>query len=294
MLPSTATTRRSTRTLALLALALGASACTSAQVVTSEPTTEVVRYADVEWGPLNAARGDASPRAGDLWGDRTGPGATGFLVQFADGFSSPPHIHNVTYRGVVLRGLLHNDDPDAEEMWLPPGSYWTQPAGDVHVTSADAAVTLAYIEIQDGPYLVRPTDQAFAGDDVEINQDASNLIWLDASDLVWVGASGDAASGPKVALLWGDPQEGAASGSLVELPAGFAGTIRGRGASLRAVVVQGTVGYHTPGETVALEPGSYVGFDDAAALDLACSVDEACLVYVRAEGGFDVLPAVSD
>ena len=280
----------------LLLLALGASACTSAQVVTADPTTEVVRYADVEWGPLNAARGDASPRAGDLWGDRTGPGATGFLVQFADGFSSPPHIHNVTYRGVVIRGLLHNDDPDAEEMWLPPGSFWTQPAGDVHITAADAAINLAYIEIQEGPYLVQPTEEAFPNDEVEINQDASTLIWLDASSLAWVDALGAAASGPKVALLWGDPQDDAASGALIELPAGAASMVRGRGASLRAVVVQGAVAYRMPSEVITLEPGSYVGSGGAATLglDFACSADQACLIYVRAEGGFDVLTTSAD
>ena len=53
-----------------------------------------------------------------------------------DGFSSPPHIHNVTYRAMVIKGLVHNDDPEAENMWMPPGSFWTQPAGEAHITSA--------------------------------------------------------------------------------------------------------------------------------------------------------------
>ncbi|MCG8600560.1 MAG: DUF4437 domain-containing protein, partial [Verrucomicrobiales bacterium] len=95
----------------------------------STPTTEIVTASEVNWTPLNAARGDASPQAGTLWGDRAGEPQTGFLVKFADGFSSPPHIHNVTYRGVVISGQIHNDDPDAAEMWMPAGSFWTQPAG---------------------------------------------------------------------------------------------------------------------------------------------------------------------
>jgi quercetin dioxygenase-like cupin family protein len=252
----------------------------------------LIPFSEVEWGPLNPARGDASPRAGDLWGDRTGTGATGFLVQFADGFSSPPHIHNVTYRGVVIRGLLHNDDPDAEEMWLPPGSFWAQPAGDVHITAADAGANLAYIEIQDGPYLVQPTDEAFASDDVEVNLDASNLIWLDASDLAWVDAAGDAASGPKVALLWGDPQGDEASGSLVELPAGSAGTIHGHGPSLRVVVVEGRLGLESDETTaVPLEPGSYVGSEGPSAHEVSCGPGADCVVYVRSEGGFEIAPA---
>lgn len=102
----------------------------------------------VEWGPLNPARGDASPRAGTFWGDRTGSGPSGFRVVFADGLSSPSHIHNVSYRGVVISGLIHNDDPDADEMWLPRGSFWTQPAGEAHVTAAAGSRNVAHIEIE--------------------------------------------------------------------------------------------------------------------------------------------------
>ena len=88
---------------------------------------EVVLTSDVEWEQLNPARGDKSPQAGTLWGDRKGTVPTGFLARFVDGFSSPPHIHNVTYRAVVISGSIHNDDPDAAEMWMPVGSFWTQP-----------------------------------------------------------------------------------------------------------------------------------------------------------------------
>lgn len=83
-------------------------------VARAETRYEVVSYDNIDWGALNPARGDESPRAGDLWGDRTGEGATGFLVRFDQGFSSPPHIHNVTYRGVVIRGEVHNDDTKSE------------------------------------------------------------------------------------------------------------------------------------------------------------------------------------
>lgn len=92
---------------------------------------EVVTADNVEWGGwLNPLRGDKSPAAGKLWGgDRTKNEPAGFLVKFNKGFSSPPHIHNITYRGVVIKGLLHNDDENAEKQWLPAGSYWQQPAG---------------------------------------------------------------------------------------------------------------------------------------------------------------------
>ena len=47
----------------------------------------VISTEDIEWGMLNPLRGDASPRAADLWGDRTKDTATGMLVKFKKGFS---------------------------------------------------------------------------------------------------------------------------------------------------------------------------------------------------------------
>ena len=121
----------------------------------------VLSVSDVNWEKLNPARGDKSPQAATLWGDRKSNTETGFLVKFVDGFSSPPHIHNVSYRGIVLEGLVHNDDPKAEAMWMPRGSFWTQPAGESHITSAKGNTNIAFIEIDSGPYLVKPKKEAF-------------------------------------------------------------------------------------------------------------------------------------
>ena len=137
--------------------ALVSAACGGPQVEpqpANEPT--IVSAAEADWQQLNPARGDASPMAATLWGDRNGTQATGFLFHSVDGFESPPHIHNVSYRGLVIGGVIHNDHPDAEETWMPPGSYWTQPRGAVHITAARGDDVLAYIEIDEGPYLVRP------------------------------------------------------------------------------------------------------------------------------------------
>ncbi len=137
-------------------------ACSSLQVASASktskpavmPTSKVVLKSEVKWENLNPARGDKSPKAGTLWGDRNESGPTGFLIKPTDGFKSPPHIHNVSYRGVIISGLIHNDDPKAENMWMPEGSFWTQPKGKVHVTAAKGSnTTLAYIEIEEGPIL---------------------------------------------------------------------------------------------------------------------------------------------
>ncbi len=235
---------------------------------------------EVEWGPLNPARGDDSPLAGTLWGDRNAPGATGFLFRPTDGFESPPHIHNVSYRGVVIRGVVHNDDPNAAQMWMPVGSFWTQPKGEVHITAAEGSDTLAYIEIDEGPYLVHPADEAFESGQKPVNVDASNVVWVESG-----------ADGPQLAFLWGDPAGDQPGGALVKLRAGSSAAMHSPSSTFRAVVIQGRPEVAAAGGTgmTALDPGSLI---DATAGDLqvACESQEDCVMYVRTPGRFSVGP----
>lgn len=246
--------------------------------------TEIVPASEVNWTPLNPARGDASPKAATLWGDRAGRGATGFLVRFKKGFSSPPHIHNVTYRGVVIRGLVHNDDPNAAEMWMPTGSFWTQPAGEVHITSAKATYNVAYIEIGDGPYLVRPPKQAFDNGERPVNVDPSNLVWVDL-----LGSS-TSISGARVSYLWGQPSAGKLNGTMVELPKGFKGALHIDGSSLRAMVIKGQTALKADGikDVKTLEPGSYFGTEGKAKHTISCSAASVCSLYFRTVGTYTI------
>lgn len=254
----------------------------------------VVRFEDVRWTPLNPARGDESPGAGALWGDRTGPGPAGFLVRFSEGFSSPPHIHNVSYRGVVISGRIHNDDPGAAPMWMEQGSFWTQPRGEAHITAADGRANIAYVEIDDGPYLVRPVGGAFESGEQPINVDASNLVWLDATDPV-AHAKRRAEASPMVAYLWGSRREGSRSGALLRVPPGAAVDLRSSGETLRAVVVSGSVRIG-PGDgagEAALEPGSYIGLTRGSVSRIDSDGSGGSVVYLRADGMYDII-AVRD
>ncbi len=273
-------------------LAVGAFAATT--LLNSEtplPTSvRVVMASEVEWQALNPLRGDKSPRAGTLWGDRGAPVQCGFLVKFVDGFSSPPHIHPVTYRGVVVSGVVHNDDPQAEERWLAPGSFWTQPAGEVHITAAKGSNNVAYIEIERGPYLVHPAKDAFEPPEAP--------VWMELASMKWVDPPGAPASadGPKVAVLPGNPQDDRLSRALVKLPPGFEGAVRSNGSTLHAVVILGRSQHQVPDETdvKTLDPGSYFGSTGEVAHQVSCEAGEDCIIYVRTEGKFDVVPAQSD
>jgi hypothetical protein len=242
---------------------------------------ELVLASEVEWEQLNPARGEKSPQAATLWGDRGGTLPTGFLARFVDGFASPPHIHNATYRAVVISGHIHNGDPGAAEMWMPAGSFWTQPQGAEHITAAKGPTNVAMVEIDRGPYLVRSPKEAFDSGERPINVDASNIVWVDPP-----GAT-SSASAPKVAYLWGKLQDGESNGTFVKLPAGFTGEIQSHGSTFRAVVIGGQPQYL--GEDVkVLEPGSYFGSTGKAVHQVSSSAGET-IIYVRTNGKYEVV-----
>ena len=271
----------------LLALAIATTAYTSAQTPTTDlakSTNEVVTADNVEWGWLNPLRGDKSPAAGKLWGDRTKNEPAGFLVKFKKGFSSPPHIHNITYRGVVIQGLLHNDDEKAEKQWLPAGSYWQQPAGEAHITAADGQENLAFLDIQEGPYLVQPTSEAFDNGERPINVDKTNMVWLNAKDIKWVKEK----SNVQTAFLWGSHEENQLRATLLKLPAGFSGSIKNLSPNFRAVVISGGITHQFSKKDAKneLQPGSYFGAKKGATSKI--STEKETVIYIRSNGNFEV------
>ena len=262
----------------VLILLIGCTACSATTRTSSDSLLERVRVTSrtaLPWQPLNPARGDQSPRAANLWGDLRKNEATGFLVQFVPGFSSPPHIHNITYRGVVIEGLVHNDDPKADEKWMGPGSYWVQPAGDVHVTSAQSSGGMAYIEIDSGPYLVRPPDQAFESLDKPMNISAESIAWR-AND-----------AGFETVRPWGPAAEGQVDRVLVRLPAGFRAAVASAG-TLQMVLIQGGL-IHQPagGKPQALAPGSALT-SGSSVHHLDCGAERACVMYYRAHANVQI------
>ncbi|MEM1049075.1 MAG: DUF4437 domain-containing protein [Pseudomonadota bacterium] len=255
----------------------------------AEPSVEVVSREDVEFIPLNPARGDASPKAGVLWGDIREDVPSGALITFADGFASPPHIHNITYRAVVIDGVVHNDDPSAELMWMKPGSFWTQPAGAPHITAVGPGGGTAFLEILSGPYLVEPTRNAFDRGEQPVNLDPGNIVWIGSSDLTWIDHGDDPGSkGLELAFLWGTPEDGVLNGTFAKLPEGFSGDLKSNGVELKAVVIRGRLTHDAESlsPTKTLEPGSYFGSTGDVDHGVRCAVGAECILYVRAKGKY--------
>lgn len=231
----------------------------------------------VKYTPLNPEHGDDSPMAGDIWGDRTQKGATGFIFKPKDGFYSPSHVHNVSYRGVVISGLVHNDDPTAEDNWMPTGSFWTQPKGDIHTTAAKGDNILAYIEIDNGPYLVIPTNEEFETEEVSLNVDRSNIVWVDSSNLKWVDEGK-----VKVAFLWSSLDADKLRGSFIKMPKNSKSNIHTRATEFRGILISGKIRY----DKTKLNPGSYFSSQGKAEYEIKCLDDSECLIYIRSNSRF--------
>ncbi|OAN64363.1 hypothetical protein A8B79_13575 [Balneola sp. EhC07] len=246
------------------------------------PTNTVLLSSEIEWEKLNPARGDQSPQAGTIWGDRNGEVATGFLAKFANGFSSPPHIHNATYRAVVIKGSIHNDDPAAESMWMKSGSFWTQPKGESHITAAQGEENIALVEIYRGPYLVQPIEEAYDNGERSINIDASNVVWLDSEKTNWIDANSQA----EMSFLW---NANGSKGLFVKLPKGFKGDIQSDGSVLHSVVIQGDLNYTLPQdqETKLLDAGSSFS-STSKAIHTLSATNNYVLLYIRTNGNIKI------
>ena len=279
--------QKTTSLFVLSILTLSLSSCATTQMQ-PQGTNKVVLSEDVKFDQLNPARGDKSPAAGTLWGNREEETATGFLLKTTDGFKSPAHIHNVSYRGIVINGLFHNDDPKAVEMWMPAGSFWTQPAGESHITAAKGVNALAYIEIDNGPFLVMPEDEAFDNGQRPVNVDSTNIVWQNAADLVFNNTQGDKLRGVKVSYLWGETSQLGLRGNMLKLPAGFNGTLSSQAADLKAVVIKGDISYNDKSEVKLLKPGSLFSSKGLYSHKITCSSDTDCIVYLKADDDFKI------
>ncbi len=244
----------------------------------------VITPDQIRWGMLNPARGDQSPKAFDLYGDRTKDTATGMLVKFEKGFTSPPHIHNITYRGVVIEGLMHNADPKASIQWLPKGSFWVQPAGGDHVTAAGDEKNLIYLEIDHGPYLVEDSSEHFESHDHAININNSNLVWVTASDATWIDITG-----AQIAFLWGATDSD--NGTFLKLPPHFSGFLEDD-SQLRVVAIEGNFHYHYHIEGaehthIMMTLGAYFSSNGKARHYIE-TFDTEVMLYVRNIGGYHI------
>ena len=156
---------------------------------------------------------------------------------------------------------------------------------------------MGYVEIQSGPYLVKPPAEAFDNGERPVNVEASNIVWLDATDTSWIESksSVDPSKNAKMTFLWGSHAGDQVNGSLVKLPSGFSGELASRGPTLRVVVIKGKVAVHSSTDNASkpLTTGSYFGWAGRHSHHISCDENSEAVIYVRAQGTYNIVPMPS-
>jgi len=119
---------------------------------------------------------------------------------------------------------------------------------------------------------------------------AAKPVIMPAADMKWVDAP-NAPAGVKEVVLWGDPTKGR-FGVLEKFPAGFSAPLHSHSATLRLVVISGTVIHGPEGKPeVRLAAGSYLVDPAGYKHTTACDKASECVFFMEGDGKFDLVPA---
>ena len=125
-------------------------AANSAQVGANWDGTpaDLVLASEVTWEQLNPARGNESPKAGQL---------NGTLTKLPAGFSGKIDSRGSTCRAVVIKGQLQYQMPgETDAKTLEPGSYFSSKGESVHQVSSEGGEESIFYVRTDGKYDVVP------------------------------------------------------------------------------------------------------------------------------------------
>jgi quercetin dioxygenase-like cupin family protein len=118
---------------------------------------------------------------------------------------------------------------------------------------------------------------------------AAPIIWP-AGDLKWVDAP-NAPPGVKQVVLWGDPTKGK-FGALQKFSAGFSAPLHWHSATLRMVLISGTVIHGPEGKPeVRLPPNSYLVDPPGYKHTTKCDAASECVFFLEGDGKFDIVMA---
>ncbi len=92
-----------------------------------------------------------------LWGSHDA-GPYGAFTRFAPGLSNPLHSHSHEVRIVVIEGAYIYKSQSGSEQRIAAGSYFSVPAGDVHMSGGDAKEGALFYEESPGKFDLNVVD----------------------------------------------------------------------------------------------------------------------------------------
>ncbi len=133
------------------------------------------------------------------------------------------------------------------------------------------------LEIDSGPYLVKPSTEKFDNGERPVNIHRDNMVWLSEYESALV--SGEDI---KLAHLWQN-KANSTQGMLVKLSKGAKGFLFGQSDEFKAVVIQGIASYQSneTSHVVKLNAGSF--FSSKGEFEHLLSTESETIIYVRTD-----------
>ena len=139
------TSRLGLKRLCALTVAIGCG------VAGAQDAGRTITPAELQWKPSIRVKG---LEQADLIGDSTKPGPYVQRVRYPANFVNPPHSHPEERTYTVISGTWYvgwgTKLDESKLLALPPGSFYTEPAGDAHFAFTGAQPAVVYITGQ-GP-----------------------------------------------------------------------------------------------------------------------------------------------
>ena len=239
------------------------------------PTSSSTNAADVEWAPLNPEQPEG-PSWVVLEGDPT-QGAFTMMAKLGAGFETPLHKHPSGFTGVVISGeVSHGASKDAVKV-IGPGTLWTEPANEAHVTGCVGDEDCVFVGRMDGPMAMTP---------VETPDETPSASVVGAADIEYTPVNPEQPEGPGMAVLSGDQTQGAFV-ALVRFPGGLSTPEHVHSASYVGVVISGQI---QDGEGAAKAPGSHWNNAAGHPHQTSCVEGDDCVFFVSMDGAMDMTP----
>ncbi len=127
----------------VVVLVIGSASLAMAGDKASHTASTELQWMETPFGPF------VSPVAGDMM---SGEHITYF--RFGAGMKTPLHTHAASYVGIVISGTARHWIPGKPETKkdLGPGSHWSMPAGEEHVSECLPGVECVMVVFQKGAF----------------------------------------------------------------------------------------------------------------------------------------------
>lgn len=205
-------------------------------------------------------------------------GQHGTFGIFGAGAASPPHTHSSEYYAVVIEGEMNNPfGTEADPPSLVPGSFWTVPANDQHVTACLTPDNeCRFFFHATSAFDFTPIDEL-----TQPRSSEAGSVPLDTIDFEELAPYDGAAT------MWGDRGTGP-HGTIVRVEAGEStGDLAQRNA-FTLVPATGALSIDTGNGSTDVAIGSIVEAETNTPHSLACCGNTDCVFYLFSDGALDI------